>query len=188
MINAPKSWDIDEEYKDISTINLWRDIKLASVREPELLEAGREGIQLTARDHGRTPMQWDSTPGAGFSTSETTWMRVMDSSVEINVAKQVDDPSSVLTFYKSLIALRRAHQDVFVYGAFEMLDLENEATVTFVKRNGSKAVLVVLNFTDVAQAFAKPALLEGHEKLLLSSIDDRDGELAPFEARIYLLE
>ena len=148
MINAPKSWDIDEEYKDISTINLWRDIKLASVREPELLEVGRAGIQLTARDHARAPMQWESTPGAGFSTSEKTWMRVMDSSVDINVADQVGDPSSVLEFYKSLIGLRRARQDIFVYGKFEMLDLDNEATVSFVKRSGSSVVLVVLNFKD----------------------------------------
>lgn len=50
------------------------------------------GIQLTARDHARTPMQWDSSPQAGFSTAASTWMRVMDSFVDINVASQVSSP------------------------------------------------------------------------------------------------
>lgn len=47
------------------------------------------GIRLCARDHARTPMQWDSSPQAGFSTNENTWMRVMDSYVDINAAAQV---------------------------------------------------------------------------------------------------
>jgi oligo-1,6-glucosidase len=91
MKNCPQDWSIDEEYKDVGTVNCWTEIKQAAEEEnkPELLKLGEEGIRLTARDHARTPMQWDSSPQAGFSSNPNTWMRVMDSYTEINAASQV---------------------------------------------------------------------------------------------------
>lgn len=74
-----------------------------------------DGLQRKARDHARNPMQWDDTPHAGFSRSrdgsETTkpWMRVHDDYREWNVAKQKDDSDSVLSFWKAMIAFRKAN-------------------------------------------------------------------------------
>lgn len=115
MINAPRSWSIEDEYKDVQTVNMWKEMKEAAEaeNEPKWKEDGKKGesarardytpfepwlpetdirdagIQLYARDHARTPMQWDASPQAGFSTNEKTWMRVMDSYVDINAAAQV---------------------------------------------------------------------------------------------------
>ncbi|POY75562.1 hypothetical protein BMF94_1465 [Rhodotorula taiwanensis] len=195
-INAPKDWDIDAEYKDVCTINTWREIKEDAEKnsDPSLLERGREGIQLTARDHSRTPMQWDSSHNAGFSTKEGAkpWMRVMESYKEgINVAAQEDDPESTLNFYRRMLALRKEHKDVFVLGKFDLHDKENEQTMIYTKtsQDGSRVALVALNFTSEPQAFDVPSSLKDKStgKLLFSTVGGKsDGKLEAYEARVIL--
>jgi oligo-1,6-glucosidase len=65
-------------------------------------------IQRKARDHARTPMQWNGTsPSAGFSSSSDTWMRVNDDYKSWNVASQAGDPKSVLSFWKRALWMRK---------------------------------------------------------------------------------
>ncbi|POY75559.1 hypothetical protein BMF94_1462 [Rhodotorula taiwanensis] len=196
MINAGKDWDIEAEYKDLCTINTWREIKEDAEKnsDPSLLERGREGIQLTARDHSRTPMQWDSSHNAGFSTKEDAkpWTRVMESNKEgINVAAQEDDPESTLNFYRRMLALRKEHKDVFVLGKFDLHDKENEQTMIYTKtsQDGSRVALVALNFTSEPQAFDVPSSLKDKStgKLLFSTVGgNSEGELEAYEARVIL--
>ncbi|KAK4046718.1 hypothetical protein OIO90_006471 [Microbotryomycetes sp. JL221] len=191
MKNCPRDWSIEEEYKDIGTINVWNEVKEAAARqnEPELLELGRKGIQLTARDHARTPMQWDSSPQAGFSTSKDTWMRVMDSYVDINVASQQTDKNSTLAFYRRMTHFRRQYKDLFIYGLFEILDEANPHTMVYTKRSTedeNKVALVALNFTAQEQAFEIPAELAAlNMQLALETVRNK-GPLAAFEARVYI--
>jgi oligo-1,6-glucosidase len=67
-----------------------------------------DGIRRKARDHGRNPMQWDGSKNGGFS-SGTSWMRSHDDYPEWNVSKQKDDPDSVLSFWKAMLAFRKKH-------------------------------------------------------------------------------
>lgn len=143
MINAPKSWPI-EEYHDCSTENAWAEVK---AEQPELLEVARAGIQLIARDHSRTPMQWDSTRQAGFSSNKDTWMRVMDSYTDINAAEQETNPDSSLAFYKFMLELRTKEKDLFVHGAFKLYDAKNESTMIYSKKSGDRTALVLLSKT-----------------------------------------
>ncbi|GAA5917560.1 hypothetical protein JCM5296_004356 [Sporobolomyces johnsonii] len=195
MINCPKEWDIDAEYKDVNTINTWRELKhdAAAQSDPSLLERGKAGIQLTARDHARTPMQWDSSPNAGFSVNPDakTWMRVMDSYQDgLNVAAQENDAKSTLNFYRALLRLRKEHQDLFVEGRFELHDKDHDKTMVFTKTapDGARTALVVLNFSPDQQAFEVPAkLADGKGKLLFSTVANDDvPELEAYEARVYL--
>ncbi|BGP40929.1 hypothetical protein JCM10449v2_004894 [Rhodotorula kratochvilovae] len=198
MINAPKDWDIDAEYLDVNTINTWRELKAdaAAANDPSLLERGRAGIQLTARDHARTPMQWDSSAHAGFSTGlkegKKPWYRVMESYAEgLNVAAQDGDAKSTLNFYRSMVRLRQAHRDVLVTGRFELHDKDGEETIVYTKTalDGSRTALVALNFTAEKQPFVVPGALDGKEGSLLLSTLAKDGgnrELEAYEARIYL--
>ncbi|GAA5869405.1 hypothetical protein JCM3774_001445 [Rhodotorula dairenensis] len=197
MINAPKDWDIDTEYKDVATINTWREIKAVAEKshDPAFLERGREGIQHTARDHSRTPMQWDSSLNAGFSSNPDArpWMRVMESYREgLNVADQEADPTSTLQFYRKMLALRKEHKNLFVLGKFDLFDVVNEKTMIYTKtaQDGSRAALVVLNFTAETQLFETPEMLAGRTgRLLFSTIDRAAGaELGAFEARVFLYE
>ena len=77
------------------------------VNEPDMSDV-MVGIQRKARDHGRNPMQWDSTVNGGFS-SATPWMRANDDYPEWNVAKQKDDRTSVLSFWKRMLRFRKEH-------------------------------------------------------------------------------
>ncbi|GAA5844623.1 hypothetical protein JCM9279_002859 [Rhodotorula babjevae] len=198
MINAPKEWDIDEEYLDVNTINTWKEIKAdaEATKDSTLLERGRAGIQLTARDHARTPMQWDNTEHAGFSKNlqpgKKPWYRVMESYAEgLNVAAQDGDAKSTLNFYRSMLRLRKQHADVLVTGRFKLHDPAGEETVIYTKTalDGSRTALVALNFTADKQTFTVPAELEGKDASLLLSTLAKDGanrELEAYEARIYL--
>jgi len=182
----------------VNTINTWREIKAdaEATNDPSLLERGRAGIQLTARDHSRTPMQWDSSEHAGFSKDlkpgAKPWYRVMESYAEgLNVAAQDGDAKSTLNFYRSMIRLRKAHADVFVTGRFKLHDPQGEETVVYTKaaQDGSRTALVALNFTANKQPFTVPAELEGKEGSLLVSTLAKDGanrELEAYEARVYL--
>lgn len=72
-----------------------------------------DGLRRKARDHARSPMQWDDSTNAGFSlTNEQTaepWMRVHDDHKEWNVAKQREQPDSVMSFWKAMLAFRKNH-------------------------------------------------------------------------------
>ena len=109
-------------------------------------------MQRKARDSARTPMQWTSEPQAGFTTG-TPWMRVNTDYPEINVAAQLANPTpapgtfSVHAFWKRALESRKQNKDVFVYGDFEMLDMEHEKIVAFRRWSESKAFITILNFS-----------------------------------------
>ncbi|GAA5901831.1 hypothetical protein JCM6882_008684 [Rhodosporidiobolus microsporus] len=194
MINAPKDWSIEEEYKDVNTINTWAEIKSDAKRSGDspLVERGRAGIQLTARDHARTPMQWDSSKNAGFSTNPDAkpWMRVMESAYEgINVADQENDPNSTLNFYRKLLALRKEHSELFTLGKFELFDKTNDKTMVYTKTalDGSKTALVALNFSAEQQSYEVPSSLKGKDgKALFSTLGSEGQQLKPYEAAVFL--
>src|SRR5437667_11707747 len=80
-------------------------IRKEDVQDP----VGKIGWPLEkGRDGERTPMQWDASKGAGFTTAERPWLPVPPSSAEYNVQAELQDPGSILCFYKSLRALRRS--------------------------------------------------------------------------------
>lgn len=186
MINAPKEWPI-EEYKDIEALNYYREARALTLsgEDPSRLPIVTHGLQILGRDHGRMPMQWDSTAHSGFTTSKTPWMRVHDLYPEINVAKQIPDPKSVLSFWKSMLRLRKEQRDLFVYGTFELLDPENAKTFVYTKTGGGRRALVVLNFDRDVQGFEMGA--EEEWELVVSNYEvPLEGKLAPFEGRVYM--
>jgi glycosidase len=186
-INAPISYPI-EDYRDCDTIGFWADLRKASNDDPEILELGRRGAQLNARDQGRMPMQWDSSEQGGFTTAPEAWQKVNPYYKEINVAAQENDPESVLSFYKKMIQFRREHCDLLVYGTFELLDMDNEQTITYLKGDGDKQAVVTLNFTKEKQPFTMPKGVKGEAKLALSNVAGSSMEqLEPFEGRIYFV-
>ncbi|KAL8284186.1 hypothetical protein RQP46_004935 [Phenoliferia psychrophenolica] len=189
-INIPKEWSI-EEYKDVFTQNFWAGIQRDAKHDPGLLKRGTDGIKLLARDHARVPMSWTAVePHGGFSTTDgPTWMRANDSFRTINVAAQEDDPKSSLAFYRKLLALRKEHRALFVFGLFELVETGQE-TFVFVKRAGGDSMVVALNFTKTAQRFSVPQAVASQVALAMSSggadTPVVEGTLSPFEARIYL--
>ncbi|KAL8279930.1 hypothetical protein RQP46_007780 [Phenoliferia psychrophenolica] len=185
MINMPSQWPMDE-YKDPATQEYLATVPRRDERDREFAE---RSVKRPARDHGRQPMQWDNTRHGGFSsTLGKTWMRVNDSSSDINVARQEGDEHSPLEFFRRLAHLRITERDVFVYGSFEMLDPDREETILFIKRGGGKVALVALNFTAEEQHYSLPPEVSG-ENLYLSTLGEEGetlGRLRAYEGKLYL--
>ena len=104
--------------------------------------------QEKGRDGERTPMQWDASKNAGFSTAERPWLPVPPSSAEYNVEAESKDPASILSFYKRLIALRRS-DPALRNGRYLPLNREDPFVLSFLRKEpgSSNAILVVLNMS-----------------------------------------
>ncbi|KAF2787525.1 glycoside hydrolase family 13 protein [Melanomma pulvis-pyrius CBS 109.77] len=153
MRNVPASWK-PEEYKDIESINFWKKNNELYPNDEEKLALARKILQRKARDNARTPVQWDSTPHAGFTApTSTPWMRVVPDYTYINAAAQLTTPNptpgtlSVHAFWKRGLENRKKHKDVFVYGDFEVIDPQHEKVVAWKRWSETEAFVTVLNFS-----------------------------------------
>ncbi|MGI2329182.1 glycoside hydrolase family 13 protein [Planococcus sp. YIM B11945] len=176
MTNAP--FTEIEHYDDIQSHNLYHN-NLAGGMEHEAIMTL---LQAKSRDHSRTPMQWDATFNAGF-TSGSPWIGVNPNHDRINVEAQKDDPRSILSFYKQMIWLRK-QMDVLVYGSYELQDIGHEAVYAYTRQDETETVLVVANLAQFACEWDAPE----DATLLLANYEDVDPtQLLPYEARVYKL-
>jgi glycosidase len=118
------------------------------------------------RDKSRTPMQWKFDSYAGFSDVEP-WITIPSGVKRINVADQLGDPKSMLSFYKSLLKLRKEHPALSL-GEYELLRYE-DGMIYFVRRDEFNKVLVALNFSGQSKSLDIEACLGTKAKLLLST-------------------
>jgi oligo-1,6-glucosidase/alpha-glucosidase len=116
------------------------------VRDPQELRQPGIGI---GRDRSRTPMPWDASPFAGFSTEEP-WLPLNPDWQTRNVAAQVGDPDSMLTLYRKLLALRRAHPALSI-GSLRLIDAP-EGILAFEREHDGQRLTVLLNLTANASA------------------------------------
>ncbi|MDE7029653.1 MAG: alpha-glucosidase [Lachnospiraceae bacterium] len=168
------------EYRDIETLNLYQERLEKGYTEEEILRS----IHAKGRDNARTPMQWDDSEHAGF-TSGTPWLKVNPNYKEINAAGQTADASSVFSCYKKLIQLRKRYL-VFIDGAFEMLCEDDGDIFAYTRTDADSELLVVCNFygnTVECPLAERTASME----LLVSSYEEagQPGTLRPYEARMY---
>jgi alpha-glucosidase len=105
--------------------------------------------QDKGRDGERTPMQWNGSANAGFSTS-TPWLPVPDSYKTHNVASEEKDPDSILNFYKKLLALRHTDQ-ALLEGQYIALNEGDPNVLSYLRSYKNEAVLVVLNMSSARQ-------------------------------------
>ena len=164
--NMPRSWPV-EEYKDIESVNFWKKSLKLHGNNKQVLAKARETLDRKARDHARTPMQWDDSPHAGFCEKDVEpWMRVMDDYQTINTQVQMsakgEDDLSVWQYWKRGLANRKEHADAFVYGEYQMLDHANQGSVFAYLRTGktSGKWLVVLNFAGKEVEWSVPEEFE----------------------------
>lgn len=182
MTNVP--FEDAQSFLDIESVNYYR-AALGLGRSPEeVIEALREG----SRDNARSPVQWDASPHAGFTTGEP-WFPVNPNHVEINADAELADPDSVFHHYRRLIELR--HSDpVVADGDFHMLLPEHPAIYAFTRSLDTQTVLVVANFSgDDQQVEALPGEQDwGSAELVLGNYPDPGAglpPLRPWEARVY---
>jgi oligo-1,6-glucosidase len=171
-----------EEFRDIESINYYQQ----SVAEGEDPEAVLASLRAMSRDNGRTPMQWDDTPNAGFTDGEP-WIATNPNYKEVNVAAESGDPDSVLEHYRRLIRLRHEEPAV-AYGDFAMVVPDDPKLYAFTRSYEGVDLLVVANFSeDGAVIPGRVADDWVDAELVLCNLDgERDGlRMEPWESRIY---
>ena len=126
------------------------------------------------RDGERTPMQWNDSKNAGFSTAQTTWLPVAADYTRVNVKSEESEPDSLLNWYKQLIALRR-NNTALRDGNMVMLDQTNPSVLSYLRKGiaGSPSVLVSVNCTAQSQTVTlDPAKYGDHGKKVSTLMTD----------------
>jgi alpha-glucosidase len=126
-----------------------------------------------SRDGCRTPFQWDASPGAGFTTG-LPWLPIADHAARLNVEVEQADPSSMLSLYRALIALRRS-SSALTHGAYASFDAP-EGVFAFTRTDTTRRLAVFLNFTREPTTALLPDW-EYDGQIVLSTHLDREGAL-----------
>lgn len=168
-----------EDYEDLETLNMYHERKKQGYQEEGIMRS----IHAKSRDNARTPMQWDASDNAGFTTG-TPWLKVNPNYIEINAKDNLVDPDSVFACYQKLIALRKSYP-IFVDGHFHLLLEEDENFFAYMREDENSELLVVANFFD--QQVNLPLELDLQDyTILYQNYKDTSGNLyRPYEARIY---
>ncbi len=142
------------------------EIPLEAVRDPWSLKEPGLGV---GRDPARTPMQWDGSPAAGFSSGRP-WLPLSPDAHRQNVEGEAEDPRSFLSLYRTLIALRRKHQALSI-GYLGTVEVSG-SVLMYRRSAGAEHILVALNFGDAEASVA----VSGGVEILASTHMDREGE------------
>jgi oligo-1,6-glucosidase len=173
-----------DDCRDIESLNYHRTAVGSGLVTDEQALAG---IAARGRDNARTPMQWDASPQAGFTTG-TPWIAVNDNYKEINAEAAVADPLSVFHHYRRLIALRKTHP-IIVHGTFEPLLEDHNAVYAYTRALDDQQLLLVANWTDRPLTLPSGTVhLPEEAQLLLGTHTEPSsfGTLQPYEAQAYL--
>lgn len=173
-----------DDFRDLESINAYRELVESGLYTDEDMFPK---IAHKSRDNARTPMQWDASENAGFTTGKP-WIAVNPNYKKINVADQLKREDSVFHYYQKLIRLRKENE-IIVYGNYELLLPEDENIFAYKRTLDNQKLLVVCNFSKSEQRFD----FSGYEnaKVLISNYNRdarEDGILKPYEATVLLLE
>jgi oligo-1,6-glucosidase len=173
MTNSP--FNSIADYRDIEALNFYAT---ALAQGDVALDALLVAMGRRSRDHGRTPMQWDATPCAGFTNGEP-WIAINPNHQTVNVAQQRGNPGSVLEHHRRLIALRHA-DPIVSEGGFKLLVPEHPAVWAFLRPGADACLLVAANWSSAGVEVALP--LGPHwagAGVVLTNLDGPSPELVP---------
>ncbi|MDR4887929.1 alpha,alpha-phosphotrehalase [Fredinandcohnia sp. QZ13] len=185
----PKFEDISE-YRDVESLNMYNIKKEQGMSKEQIIEI----LKHKSRDNSRTPVQWDASEHAGF-TSGTPWINVADNYKTINVEKALEDKNSVLYHYQKLIKLRKEY-DIITYGDYELLLEEDPQIFAYVRNGENEKLLVVNNFYGKEATFEIPKNIKIENyttDLLISNYGDSQTDISnginlrPYESVVFHL-
>ncbi|MBT0587370.1 alpha-glucosidase [Alteromonas sp. SM 2104] len=174
-------FDRIDHYKDLMTIN-WHHLTQAEGGD---LNEFIESHKITARDNARTPIQWDSSEHAGFTTG-TPWLPVNPNYTMVNVAAQEQDSQSELNFFRKMASLRKQSMTL-IYGDYQCLFADHEHAYVYTRTLDDEQLIVLLNFSEQSVALELPMAVK--DSALINNYDhvDIDGKtvtLKPYQALI----
>ncbi|MGD0031515.1 alpha-glucosidase [Paenibacillus illinoisensis] len=172
-----------EDYRDIELLNLYKERMGKGYPESSVMES----IFAKGRDNARTPMQWDSSDNAGFTSGEP-WIKVNPNYTDIHAQDNLNNSESIFHYYRKLIQLRKDHE-VIVYGDYELVFPEDPEVFAYTRTLNGTKVLVVCNFKGNTIELPLQEHLAETNQLLISNYAGELplNELRPYEARMYLM-
>ncbi|MBR2683688.1 MAG: alpha-glucosidase [Atopobiaceae bacterium] len=180
---ANVAWPSIDYYNDPSSHNQYNAALAKGHTEEEALAC----VHRFSRDNARTPMQWDTSNNAGFTTGEKTWLPVHDDYATQNAAVESDQADSVLNYFRSMAALREGN-DILLAGSYEEVAHDHEQVYAYVRELDGKKVLVMANFTnEEAPLDDLASQLTDAATILMDSygdVPDVSSVLRPLEARV----
>lgn len=185
MTNCP--YEIDE-YTDIMATQIF---SLVGKYFKPALGFMKKCMDKRARDHARTPMQWNDDKYCGFSTV-LPWSKVNPNKDTINVDSQEKDNDSLLNFYRKVVAYR-LHNDLVIKGEFNQFYKNSKKLFVYERKINDRLLMVICNFTDKNVEFVAPKEYLSYKcSLKLNNYDDasnsyKDMTLRPYEALVYEL-
>nr|MDE7057502.1 alpha-glucosidase C-terminal domain-containing protein [Lachnospiraceae bacterium] len=183
MTNVP--FQSLDDFRDIESINAYHEYTQSGQIAPEDM---MRYLHYKSRDNARTPMQWNNTANAGFTTG-TPWIMVNPNYPKINAKEQVERPDSIFHYYQKLIKLRKAHE-IIVYGSYQLLLPDDPNLYVYTRELAEEKLLVICNFTDTRQSFTLPSDWNSDQMhCLIANYPERVPEkqmlLNPYEALVY---
>ena len=174
------------DYRDIELLNMYKDRISKGYTHEEIMES----IYAKGRDNGRTPMQWDNSENAGFTTG-TPWLAINKNYTEVNAKQCLEDENSIFHHYRKLINIRK-NNDTIIYGDYTLLCPEDKNIFAYTRELNKDKILVVCNFYDEEVTFSFDGDFN-HADILLSNYKDSSTlieklSLRPYEAIIYRIK
>ncbi|MBM6859597.1 alpha-glucosidase [Clostridium saudiense] len=175
-----------DEYNDIETLNMYKDRISKGYTHDDIMNS----IYIKGRDNARTPMQWNDSENAGFTTGKP-WLAVNENYKEINAEKALEDKNSIFYHYKKLIDIRK-NNDTIIYGDYKLLSEDDKNIFAYIRELNGDKILVVCNFYKDEVNFKLNQNFSFAE-ILLSNYSDSSTSvenltLRPYEAIMYRLK
>lgn len=147
-------------------------------------------VNYQSRDHARTPMQWDDSEHASFTTGDP-WLALNDNHTQINVEAALEDTDSVWHHYQNLIELRQ-DEETLVYADYDLLLPDHDQFYTYRRTLDDETMLVILNWSPDSVRFDYSSIVSADVDLIVSNYDDTptnpiNHEFRPYEATVYQL-
>ncbi|GGB08164.1 alpha-glucosidase [Macrococcus hajekii] len=177
------------EFDDVHAKNIYNNELINGATKEEVIDM----LQRMSRDNSRTPMQWDASEHAGFTTG-TPWMKVNPNYPYLNVAHQLEREGSILNFYKKLIAFKKSNL-VMTYGTFDLVYADNPSVFAYTRTMDDEKVLVIGNLANEKVELDDSENLEfnpqnlklANYKYAYDTETSETIQLQPYEARVYRL-
>ena len=174
-----------DEFKDMITFNNEKVYRKLGIKGDKFVKMANAG----SRENSRTPVQWDDSAYAGFSTVEP-WFNLNPNYTEINVAQAEADENSILNYYRKLLKFRKEHE-VAIYGDFKQYYENSDKLFVYERNLEGEKILVVCSFSEKCVNFEVPAGIDlSKGELVLSNyrlnpVTDNSFVTRPYEARVY---
>ena len=175
-----------EEYVDVEALGKYQ----SALEKGENMDDFMKVLNYNSRENGRTPMQWDASENAGFTTGKP-WKRVNENYTEINASVQNSDPNSILNHFRKMTKIRKDNS-VLVYGQYEIKQKEHPTVYAYTRTLGTEKMLVILNFSDKNSTISltelgnsRNTVINNYEEL---QIQGNEVNLMPYQAVIIKIE